>query len=133
MYRIIWLIIPIMLLSFQSYSIELFGYKLYDDITQYLNDGDVNYKKNYIDHVSIYEDRVLISNKYLNQYKIKSTKSGNIFEVHGLNNQLNLNPTECLNVQSEFITSFKDRNADLFFTNIKQFPNKLKSKTTWEI
>ena len=46
MYRIIWLIIPIMLLSFQSYSIELFGYKLYDDITQYLNDGDVNYKKN---------------------------------------------------------------------------------------
>ena len=133
MYRIIWLIIPIMLLSFQSYSIELFGYKLYDDITQYLNDGDVNYKKNYIDHVSIYEDRVLISNKYLNQYKIKSTKSGNIFEVHGLNNQLNLNPTECLNVQSEFIASFKDRNADLFFTNIKQFPNKLKSKTTWEI
>lgn len=45
MYRIIWLIIPVMLLSFHSYSIELFGYKLYEDITQYLNDGDVNYKK----------------------------------------------------------------------------------------
>ena len=47
MYRIIWLIIPVMLLSFQSYSIELFGYKLYDDITQYLNDGDVNSSSDY--------------------------------------------------------------------------------------
>jgi len=133
MLRIIQFMAPILLLNFSSYAIELFGYKLYEDISQYLNDGEVSYKKNYIDHIFINEDRVLISNKYLNQYKIKSTKSGNIFEIHGLNNQLNLSPVECLDVQNQFIVSFEDRNSELFFTNIKQFPNKLKSKTTWEI
>ena len=133
MLRIIQFMAPILLLNFSSYAIELFGYKLYEDISQYLNDGEVSYKKNYIDHIFINEDRVLISNKYLNQYKIKSTKSGNIFEIHGLNNQLNLSPVECLDIQNEFIVSFEKRNAELFSTNIKQFPNKLKSKTTWEI
>ena len=133
MLRIIQFMAPILLLNFSSYAIELFGYKLYEDISQYLNDGEVSYKKNYIDHIFINEDRVLISNKYLNQYKIKSTKSGNIFEIHGLNNQLNLSPVECLDVQNKFIVSFEDRNSELFSTNIKQFPNKLKSKTTWEI
>ena len=133
MLRIIQFMAPILLLNFSSYAIELFGYKLYEDISQYLNDGEVSYKKNYIDHIFINEDRVLISNKYLNQYKIKSTKSGNIFEIHGLNNQLNLSPVECLDVQNQFIVSFENRNSELFSTNIKQFPNKLKSKTTWEI
>ena len=133
MLRIIQFMAPILLLNFSSYAIELFGYKLYEDISQYLNDGEVSYKKNYIDHIFINEDRVLISNKYLNQYKIKSTKSGNIFEIHGLNNQLNLSPVECLDVQNKFIVSFENRNSELFSTNIKQFPNKLKSKTTWEI
>ena len=133
MLRIIQFMAPILLLNFSSYAIELFGYKLYEDISQYLNDGEVSYKKNYIDHIFINEDRVLISNKYLNQYKIKSTKSGNIFEIHGLNNQLNLSPVECLDVQNQFIVSFENRNSELFSTNIKQFPNKLKSKITWEI
>ena len=133
MRRIIQFIVPMLLLNFSSYAIELFGYKLYEDISEYLNDGEVSYKKDFIDHIFIYEDRVLISNKYLNQYKIKSTKSGNIFEIHGLNNQLNLSPVECLDVQNEFIVSFEKRNAELFSTNIKQFPNKLKSKITWEI
>ena len=133
MLRIIQFMAPMLLLNFSSYAIELFGYKLYEDISQYLNDGEVSYKKNYIDHIFINEDRVLISNKYLNQYKIKSTKSGNIFEIHGLNNQLNLSPVECLDVQNQFIVSFENRNSELFSTNIKQFPNKLKSKTTWEI
>jgi hypothetical protein len=133
MRRIIQFMVPMLLLNFSSYAIELFGYRLYEDISQYLNDGEVSYKKDSIDHIFIDEDRVLISNKYLNQYKIKSTKSGNIFEIHGLNNQLNLSPVECLDVQNKFIVSFEKRNAELFSTNIKQFPNKLKSKITWEI
>ena len=133
MLRIIQFMVPMLLLNFSSYAIELFGYKLYEDISQYLSDGEVSFKKDSIDHIFIDEDRVLISNKYLNQYKIKSTKSGSIFEIHGLNNQLNLSPVECLDIQNEFIVSFEKRNAELFSTNIKQFPNKLKSKITWEI
>ena len=92
MRRIIQFMVPMLLLNFSSYAIELFGYRLYEDISQYLNDGEVSYKKDFIDYIFIDEDRVLISNKYLNQYKIKSTKSGSIFEIHGLNNQLNLSP-----------------------------------------
>ena len=133
MVRAIQLIILIIFMSFNSYSIELFGYKLYEDITRYKNDGSVNYKKNFIDNIIIDKDQVLISNKYLNQYKLKSTKNGNIFEIHGSNNQLDMSPVECLDVQNKFINSFEKKNEELFFTEIKQFPYKLKSKTTWEI
>ena len=132
--------VKISLIAFQIFfitsnlfSIELFGYKLYDEVYQYQNDGNTNYKKDKIENIVINEDQVLISNKYLNQYIIKSTKNGSIFEIHGSNNQLNMSPVECLDIQNKFITSFEDKNADLFFTEIKQFPNKLKSKTTWEI
>lgn len=132
--------VKISLIAFQIFfitsnlfSIELFGYKLYDEVYQYQNDGNTNYKKDKIENIVINEDQVLISNKYLNQYIIKSTKNGSIYEIHGSNNQLNMSPVECLDIQNKFITSFEDKNADLFFTEIKQFPNKLKSKTTWEI
>jgi len=133
MVRVIKVIILILFMSSNSYSIELFGYKLYEDITRYKNDGSVNYKKNFIDNIIIDKDQVLISNKYLNQYKLKSTKNGNIFEIHGSNNQLDMSPVECLDVQNKFINSFEKKNEELFFTEIKQFPYKLKSKTTWEI
>ena len=133
MVRAIQLIILIIFMSFNSYSIELFGYKLYEDITRYKNDGSVNYKKNLIDYIIIDKDQVLITNKYLNQYKLKSTKNGNIFEIHGSNNHLDMSPVECLDVQNKFINSFEKKNEELFFTEIKQFPYKLKSKTTWEI
>ena len=133
MVRVIKVIILILFMSSNSYSIELFGYKLYEDITRYKNDGSVNYKKNLIDYIIIDKDQVLITNKYLNQYKLKSTKNGNIFEIHGSNNQLDMSPVECLDVQNKFINSFEKKNEELFFTEIKQFPYKLKSKTTWEI
>ena len=133
MVRVIKVIILILFMSSNSYSIELFGYKLYEDITRYKNDGSVNYKKNLIDYIIIDKDQVLITNKYLNQYKLKSTKNGNIFEIHGSNNHLDMSPVECLDVQNKFINSFEKKNEELFFTEIKQFPYKLKSKTTWEI
>jgi hypothetical protein len=133
MIRIVLLILNIFFISPYSFSIELFGYKLYEDINRYQNDGDINYKKNIIDNIVIYEDRVLISNKYLNQYTIKSTKNGSIFEIHGSNRKLDMSPVECLDVQNKFITSFEKKNLELFFTNVQQFPNKLQSKTTWEI
>ena len=133
MLRIIQFMVPMLLLNFSSYAIELFGYKLYEDINRYQNDGDINYKKNIIDNIVIYEDRVLISNKYLNQYTIKSTKNGSIFEIHGSNRKLDMSTVECLDVQNKFITSFEKKNLELFFTNVQQFPNKLQSKTTWEI
>ena len=133
MIRILLLIFHIFFISSHSFSIELFGYKLYEDIDKYQNDGDINYKKNNIDNIVIFEDRVLISNKYLNQYIIKSTKNGSIFEIHGSNRKLDMSPVECLDVQNKFITSFEKKNLELFFTNVQQFPNKLQSKTTWEI
>ena len=133
MIRILFLTFHIFFISSHSFSIELFGYKLYEDIDKYQNDGDVNYKKNNIDNIVIFEDRVLISNKYLNQYIIKSTKNGSIFEIHGSNRKLDMSPVECLDVQNKFITSFEKKNLELFFTNVQQFPNKLQSKTTWEI
>ena len=133
MIRILFLIFHIFFISSHSFSIELFGYKLYEDIGKYQNDGDINYKKNKIDNIVIFEDRVLISNKYLNQYIIKSTKNGSIFEIHGSNRKLDMSPVECLDVQNKFITSFEKKNLENFFTNIQQFPNKLQSKTTWEI
>ena len=133
MIRILFLIFHIFFISSHSFSIELFGYKLYEDIDKYQNDGDINYKKNKIDNIVIFEDRVLISNKYLNQYTIKSSKNGSIFEIHGSNRKLDMSPVECLDVQNKFITSFEKKNLENFFTNIKQFPNKLQSKTTWEI
>ena len=133
MIRILFLIFHIFFISSHSFSIELFGYRLYEDIDKYQNDGDINYKKNNIDNIVIFEDRVLISNKYLNQYIIKSSKNGSIFEIHGSNRKLDMSPVECLDVQNKFITSFEKKNLKNFFTNIQQFPNKLQSKTTWEI
>lgn len=114
MIRIVLLILNIFFISPYSFSIELFGYKLYEDINRYQNDGDINYKKNIIDNIVIYEDRVLISNKYLNQYTIKSTKNGSIFEIHGSNRKLDMSPVECLDVQNKFITSFEKKNLELF-------------------
>jgi hypothetical protein len=107
-----------LLISLNSHAIDLFGYKLYENIFKYENDGDIKFKKEIIESISIQEERVLISNKYLKNYVIKATKTGNIYEIHGSNKLLQLNPVECLDIQSQFI---------------KQFPNKLKSKTTWEI
>ena len=114
-------------------SIELFGYKLYEDILRYENDGRIKLKKGNIESISIKEDNVLIANKYLTEYILKSTKTGNIYEIHGSNNQLQLSPVECLDIQDSFINSFQKKNTELFQTEVKQFPNKLKSKTTWEI
>ena len=110
MTRILFLIFHIFFISSHSFSIELFGYKLYEDIDKYQNDGDINYKKNNIDNIVIFEDRVLISNKYLDQYTIKSTKNGSIFEIHGSNRKLDMSPVECLDVQNKFITSFEKKN-----------------------
>ena len=133
MFRVTLLIGLILTASVNSKEIELFGYKLYEDISKYKNDGNINYKKDKIDNIEIYEDQVMTPNMYLNQYKIKSTKTGNIFEIHGSNKQLKISPVECLDVQNKFIKSFENKNAKLFFTDVKQFPNKLKSKTTWEV
>ena len=54
MLRIIQFMVPMLLLNFSSYAIELFGYKLYEDISQYLNDGEVSFKKDSIDHIFKY-------------------------------------------------------------------------------
>ena len=122
-----------MFFCLNSQSIELFGYKLYEDILRYENDGSIKLKKGNIESISIKEDNVLIANKYLTEYTLKSTKTGNIYEIHGSNNQLQLSPVECLDIQDRFINSFQKKNTELFQTEVKQFPNKLKSKTTWEI
>ena len=66
---------------------------------------------------------------YFNNYFIRFTKTGYIYEIHGSNNNLKINPVECLDVQGEFIESFHNKIPNLFTTEIKQFPNKLKSKT----
>ena len=129
----IFLIFFIPLFQSSAHSLELFGYKLYDGIEQYLNDGKVSFKKKLIEEIDIDSDKVLKSNQYLNSYNIKSTKTGYIFEIHGSNNNLKINPVECLDIQNEFIASFQNKIPNLFTSEVKQFPNKLKSKTTWEI
>ena len=129
----VFLILFIPLCLSNSHALELFGYKLYDGIDQYINDGEVNFKKKLIEEIEIDSDKVLIANQYLNNYYIRSTKTGFIFEIHGSNNSLKINPVECLDIQDEFIASFQNKIPSLFSTQVKQFPNKLKSKTTWEI
>ena len=129
----VFLIFFILLSLSNSHALELFGYKLYDGIDQYINDGEVNFKKKLIEEIEIDSDKVLIANQYLSNYFIRSTKTGYIFEIHGSNNNLKINPVECLDIQDEFIASFQNKIPSLFSTQIKQFPNKLKSKTTWEI
>ncbi len=129
----IFLIFFISLFQSNSQALELFGYKLYDGVEQYLNDGDVSFKKKLIEKIKIDSDKVLIANQYLNSYNIKSTKTGYIFEIHGSNNNLKINPVECLDIQDEFIASFQNKIPSLFTSEVKQFPNKLKSKTAWEI
>ena len=79
-----------MFFCLNAQSIELFGYKLYEDILRYENDGSIKLKKGNIESISIKEDNVLIANKYLTEYTLKSTKTGNIYEIHGSNNQLQL-------------------------------------------
>ena len=59
-----------------SHALELFGYKLYDDIEQYINDGEVNLKKKLIEEIEIESDKVLIANQYLNNYYIRYTNTG---------------------------------------------------------
>ena len=83
-----------MFFCLNAQSIELFGYKLYEDILRYENDGSIKLKKGNIESISIKEDNVLIANKYLTEYTLKSTKTGNIYEIHGSNNQLQLSPVE---------------------------------------
>ena len=36
-------------------------------------------------------------------------------------------------IRDSFINSFQKKNIESFRTEVRQFPNKLKSKTTWEI
>ena len=72
-----------MFFCLNAQSIELFGYKLYEDILRYENDGSIKLKKGNIESISIKEDNVLIANKYLTEYTLKSTKTGNIYEIHG--------------------------------------------------
>ena len=123
----------IFLIHNYSFSSELFGYQLYSDIYQYINDGKINYNNEDIDTIEITKDRVKIPNTYLTQYIIKSTVAGNIYEIQGSNNKLDISPVECLSVQEIFINSFEERNSDLFLIEKKKLPMNLKSKITWDL
>ena len=46
----VFLIFFILLSLSNSHALELFGYKLYDGIDQYINDGEVNFKKKLIEN-----------------------------------------------------------------------------------
>ena len=123
----------IFLIHNYSFSSELFGYQLYSDVYQYINDGKINYNNEDIDTIEITKDRVKIPNTYLTQYIIKSTVAGNIYEIQGSNNKLDISPVECLSVQEIFINSFEERNSDLFLIEKKKLPMNLKSKITWDL
>ena len=49
----VFLIFFILLSLSNSHALELFGYKLYDGIDQYINDGEVNFKKKLIEEIEI--------------------------------------------------------------------------------
>lgn len=130
---ILYFFLNIFLIQNYGFSKELFGYKLHSDIYQYTNDGKINYNKEDIDSIEIFKDKVKIPNTYLNQYIIKSTTAGNIYEIHGSNNKLDISPVECLSIQEIFINSFEERNSDLFLIEKKRLPINLKSKITWDL
>ena len=130
---LIYFFLNIFLIHNYSFSSELFGYQLYSDIYQYINDGKINYNNEDIDTIEITKDRVKIPNTYLTQYIIKSTVAGNIYEIQGSNNKLDISPVECLSVQEIFINSFEERNSDLFLIEKKKLPMNLKSKITWDL
>lgn len=116
-----------------SHALDLFGYKLHSDIYQYATDGEINYNKKKIDSIELSKDRVLIPNTNLTKYIIKSTIAGNIYEIHGSNNQLNISPVECLSIQETFLRSFEEKNSNFFQIEKKRLPVGLKSKITWDI
>lgn len=130
---LLYFFLNIFLIHNYSFSSELFGYQLYSDIYQYINDGKINYNNEDIDTIEITKDRVKIPNTYLTQYIIKSTVAGNIYEIQGSNNKLDISPVECLSVQEIFINSFEERNSDLFLIEKKKLPMNLKSKITWDL
>ncbi|MDC1315766.1 hypothetical protein N8251_00100 [Alphaproteobacteria bacterium] len=130
---LLYFFLNIFLIHNYSFSSELFGYKLYSNIYQYINDGKINYNNEDIDTIEITKDRVKIPNTYLTQYIIKSTVAGNIYEIQGSNNKLDISPVECLSVQEIFINSFEERNSDLFLIEKKKLPMNLKSKITWDL
>ena len=130
---LLYFFLNIFLIHNYSFSSELFGYQLYSDIYQYINDGKINYNNEDIDTIEIAKDRVKIPNTYLTQYIIKSTVAGNIYEIQGSNNKLDISPVECLSVQEIFINSFEERNSDLFLIEKKKLPMNLKSKITWDL
>lgn len=130
---ILYFFLNIFLIHNYSFSSELFGYQLYSDIYQYTNDGKINYNNEDIDSIEISKDRVKIPNTYLTQYIIKSTVAGNIYEIQGSNNKLDISPVECLSIQEIFIISFEERNSDLFLIEKKKLPMNLKSKITWDL
>lgn len=117
----------------QSFALELFGYKLEDDIFKYKSHGTIIYDDEYIDSIQLNESRVLITNKYLNEYLIKTTKAGKIYEIRGSNKQLNMSPVECLEIQKKFLSSFEKKNSQLYNFERKLLPVTLKSKNTWDI
>ena len=49
MIRILSLSLSLLLISLNSHAIDLFGYKLYDNIFKYENDGDIKFKKEIIE------------------------------------------------------------------------------------
>ena len=130
---LLYFFLNIFLIHNYSFSSELFGYQLYSDVYQYINDGKINYNNEDIDTIEIAKDRVKIPNTYLTQYIIKSTVAGNIYEIQGSNNKLDISPVECLSVQEIFINSFEERNSDLFLIEKKKLPMNLKSKITWDL
>lgn len=130
---LLYFFLNIFLIHNYSFSSELFGYQLYSDVYQYINDGKINYNNEDIDTIEITKDRVKIPNTYLTQYIIKSTVAGNIYEIQGSNNKLDISPVECLSVQEIFINSFEERNSDLFLIEKKKLPMNLKSKITWDL
>ena len=130
---ILYFFLNIFLIHNYGFSKELFGYKLHSDIYQYTNDGKINYNEEDIDSIEIFKDKVKIPNTYLTQYIIKSTTAGNIYEIHGSNNKLDISPVECLSIQEIFINSFEERNSDLFLIEKKRLPINLKSKITWDL
>ena len=70
----------------------------------------------------------MIANKYLTEYTLKSTKTGNIYEIHGSNNQLQLSPVECLDIQDRFINSFQKKTPNYFKLKLNNFQINLKVK-----
>ena len=118
----------------KAYSLELFGYKLYSPIQDFLIKGSFAYDQDQIASLNLDPNKIINSNNQVANYFLKSTKNGNIYEVEGTNDKLSLSPIECLEMQKKnLLFHLRKKNSNLYDVSSQKLEANLQSKSTWDV